>query len=91
MAIQKSKTLTNGSTGNYFKITKTTVDKQAMTVTCILSLFTDAAHTATSPLDYTKVFKNTATKQQLSGDILALCYTNIKAKNDPDLTGGTDV
>lgn len=100
MAIQKTKTLANGVTGNYWKITQVSVDKQSMTATATIALFTDAAHTNTSPITGTnKQYKMPVTKAQLTGDITAAAYTSIKAQastftngkdKDPDLAGGTD-
>ena len=92
MAIQKTKTLANGMTGNYWKITSVSVDKQSMKLKVTMALFVAQANTATSPIPTTnKLFTFTVTKVDLMGDLVALCYASIKAKNDPDLTGGTDV
>lgn len=44
MAIQASKTLNNGVTGNYWKITKITTDVLALMNTYELSLYIDASH-----------------------------------------------
>lgn len=91
MAIQKSKTLANGATGNYWKVTQAKVDKQAMKVRATMSLFVDQAHSVIASLNSNKIFNISVTKAQLSGDVIALCYTQIKTLNDPDLSGGTDV
>lgn len=92
MALQKSITLPNGATGNYLKVTRFAVDKQTDKLTVELSLFADAAHSNGEPLK--KAFKSfvfQSDKATLAGNIIALAYSNIKAKNEADLSGATDV
>jgi hypothetical protein len=81
MALSKTKTLSNGETGNYWKITSFSVNKQAMTITYQLSLFVSQSYTTTSPIKgTTKTFTFPITKTQLAGDVIALGYTNILTK-----------
>ena len=44
MALQKTITLANGSSGNYLKITKVVIDKAFMKLNIELSLFSDSSH-----------------------------------------------
>lgn len=106
MAIQKSKTLQNGATGNYWKITNISIDREKLVATCRVELFKDSSFSNIGSLGSAKVFRVTVTKQQIAGDITAVCYTAIKtqanqsvtnpvthesAPKDADLAGGTDV
>lgn len=82
MAIQKAKTLPNGSAGNYWKITNEAYDKKTMLCTWIISLFSDKAHgDANAPsLGMHKTYNHTTTDAELAGDRTALAYAVIKAK-----------
>jgi|ERR1700677_1000945 len=100
MAIQKSKTLINGTTGNYWKITSITVDKQKMVATCVISLFLSSAKSNSVPMARGRAYKVAVTKEQLAGDITAVCYTSLKTQaaklirgqpTDSDIAGGIDV
>jgi len=94
MAIQKSKILDNGATGNYWKINAVTITKNSMNIYFGLVLYADKDHgDSGSPGLLLKDFNFPITKDQLSGDIVALGYTSIKAMNpeDSDLAGGVDV
>ena len=99
MALQKSKTLPNGSTGDYWKVAQVIVDKKAMVLVCTISLFmnqTVADVVGPQTLGVSKYYTFPVTKDQLAGDIVALAYTLIIAKvnstpTDPDLAGSTNV
>jgi hypothetical protein len=97
MAIQKSKTLPNGATGNYWKITRESFNKVDLSCAYEISLFTskNISDNAGISLGYSKLFKATATKEQLDGDRTELGYNIIKEKaietNDVDLVDGIDV
>lgn len=58
MAIQKSKTLPNGASGNYWRITKIVIDRQNLQIAGSIALFKDAATSAAGspPLGGTKTF-----------------------------------
>ena len=79
MALIKERTLLNGSTGNYWKVTHFSVDKVGMHLDCAIELFQDEAHKNAAPLQFFKAYKFPVTKQEIAGDITALCYTKIKA------------
>lgn len=81
MALLKSKTMANGESGNYWKITSYNVNKQTMTITYCLGLFVSNGFTATSPIKGTnKILSFPVTKIELAGDLIALGYANILAK-----------
>lgn len=88
MALIKSKTLTNGITGNYWRITSITVDKKSaeISVFVAIELFTSEAHRETSPIPDTKLTTRfVCTLEQATGNLLALCYQKIIEKNFRDL------
>jgi hypothetical protein len=82
MALSKAKTMANGASGNYWKITSAVVNKKNMSVVWTLTLFMDKAHAdAGSPLGSSYQFTCLGlTKAQLAMDILALGYVNIMAQ-----------
>lgn len=82
MAIQKTKTLSNGATGNYWKIISEVYDKVTLQSTYIIALFTDKAHSdAGNPsLGLNKTYIFTFTRLELQGNRTLLGYTSIKAK-----------
>jgi len=82
MGLEKTKTLPNGTSGKYWKITALNCDKVNLKVTFHISLFINKAHSDAkgSSLDITKVFHFTCTSLELSGDLTALGYAKIKAK-----------
>lgn len=81
MALQKSKTLPDGSTGNYWRISTATFNRETLAVECNLKLYMDKAHAdAGAPsLNKIKTFKFTVLAADLDGDIRALVYTKILA------------
>lgn len=80
MAIEKSKTLPNGASGNYWRITQLDIDKVTLSMNCTISLFFDHAHsTSKAPnLGLNKQFKFSVLREDLNGDVTALAYTKIK-------------
>lgn len=80
MAIQKSKSLSNGVSGNYWKIVSISVDRMAMNMDVRLALFADAAHKDVSPVGVVKSFKLPCTKEELLGNLAATAYTKVMAK-----------
>lgn len=81
MAIQKEKILSNGSSGNYWKITAIKVDKVQLTVQFHLSLFKDSSFRNSQPVDYNcKKYTFNFTKDELKEDITALGYIKIIEK-----------
>lgn len=81
MAIQKSKTLVNGASGNYWKITLESYDKVSMECVAIISLFLDHDHSMSGAgLGMDKVYKFSATREELQGNRTLLAYAKIKAK-----------
>lgn len=106
MALQKSKTLSNGSSGDYWKIIEMSCDRQRMKCTFKIALFMskDIAMARSGDLGIIKTFSFSATREQLAGDLAALGYALIKAKanemvsrlgredapSDPDLANAVD-
>ena len=93
MSLEKSITLPSGVTGNYLKITKPIPDKERLLLEVCLNLYLDAAHKDGEPLKR-NIFRfqfQVADASDLNGNIYALSYSLIKAKNDPDLDGAVDV
>jgi hypothetical protein len=93
MALQKEIVLSNGVDGNYLKIDSYQVNRTDNSLSVRLSLFKSVQYKDTKPIngagkEYTFI---NLTKEQLEGDVVALGYALIKAKNDPDLAGATDV
>lgn len=82
MAIQKSKTLANGTTGDYWKVTSEAYDKVTHLCTWVISLYLDHAHgTSHAPtLGLDKIYTYVATPEELMGNRTTLAYTQIKAK-----------
>ena len=78
MALQKSKTLPNGATGNYWKIIYIGVDKRSLRVNYQIDLYMDIAHSGIASLNYTKNYSFMMTNQQMAGDLTSLGYTKIK-------------
>lgn len=97
MAIQKSKTLPSGVSGNYWKLFSAHLSKPkgVIHVTCILRLFVDEAHSIASPdepiegIAIATSFDTTV--QEITGNMIALCYAKTKEANHPDLADGVDV
>lgn len=79
MAIIKSKTLPNGSSGNYYKITSLSLDKEQLELTIKLSLFKDktTSDSGLPSLKLHKTLKCSITKEQSVGDLLALGYIKL--------------
>lgn len=98
MAIQKTKDLECGASGNYWKITNVHMDKQGLTVTWTISLFLDSTHAASRlpALPISKVYSlGSLTHDQTIGNLVALGYTTIVEQSAaliPNLGGsGTHV
>jgi len=82
MAIKKEKTLDNGASGDYWRITRETYNKLAGHCVCLVALFKDKAHSDAGkpPLKEDKSYTVKVTKQEMAGDRTVLCYTKIKQK-----------
>lgn len=107
MAIQKSKTLPSGVTGNYWRLKNAVIDIDRMEVNMVLGLYLDQTHgTNGSASIMSKHVKLGITQQQLATGSLANAYQRIldqanedipgffgqgTRKFDPDLAGGTIV
>lgn len=91
MALIKSKTLKNGQTGGYWKITVCTPSYQTMQVSYTLELFTSKAYSKVESLGGTKkLFSFTLTKAEMAGDLRAIGYTKILAKANHIVKAATD-
>lgn len=79
MALQKTKTLSNGVSGNYWKITAFTVNKMNMEINYVLELFKDASFSSIDPVGFRKEFTFSVTNQQLASDLTSQGYSRIKS------------
>lgn len=94
MAFLKSKTLPNGVTGEYWRITNVVLSKTGSTVKvyCKLSLYVSAATKDAHPVDSAGLTINFDTTMQAAvGNLIELCYQKISEKNFPDLEGAQAV
>lgn len=84
MAIQKSKTLANGATGDYWRITSITLNRQNLTAIAEIALFKDAATSAAGnpPLGAYKTFNFNFTIPALLGatNVISFIYGLIMAR-----------
>lgn len=80
MALQKQKILNSGVVGNYWKITELNVDKLSLKANFKISLYLDKAASdgGAAPINYSRFFHGSFTKEQLGGDLFALGYSFIK-------------
>lgn len=90
MALQKEKQLANGTSGNYWKITSVTADKEKLKLHVIISLYVSkqVADSGAPNLKVSHSFQDYFTKQQLSGDLTALGYNLVKSKISGDEPNG---
>ena len=81
MALQKSKTIPSGETGDYWRVSYLTFSRRGMRVEVLLSLYKSAAVAATGapPLPASYSFSFTVTQTELMGNLVALGYAKIKA------------
>lgn len=82
MALEKSKLLTSGISGNYWKITKESYDRLTGFYTWTIELFKDkaASDAGKAPLNCSKEFKFSVDESDLDGDNTALGYVKIKER-----------
>lgn len=82
MALKKTKTMTNGESGEYWKITSSIPNYQAMTTTYRIELFKDKSYSKIDSIKgTTKTFTFPTTKEEFaSGDLRAVGYPKILAK-----------
>lgn len=80
MALQKSKTLSNGATGDYWRVTNATFNRETCIVSCNLALYTSqaVANSANKHLGLIKHFRFSVNPAELSGSIVALVYGRIR-------------
>lgn len=108
MALHKSKTLRWGVTGDYWKINGINVDRATHKVTAMIALHVSSSTKDDPYIPGTgKTYIFSATKEEMQGNLVALCYSKIKQKAntiikpatlstpavyfDEDLKGATDV
>lgn len=97
MAIQKSKSLNNGTSGNYWRILQIVIDREAYIARGRIGLFKDAATSAAggTHLGLVKSFEFTFTMGEIAGvtNIINYMYGKILDKANTmvtiDLTGAT--
>lgn len=84
MAITKSKTLPSGVSGDYWRITTITFDRQVLKARGTIGLFKDAAASAAGKphIGATKTFEFSFTVSDLTSpsNIIAMVYTKIMAQ-----------
>lgn len=93
MALLKQKTLSNGVSGEYWRLTSVSVCKTgvAFRVFCKLELYVNEAHKLTTPISGVSIMTSfEASSHDVAGNVVALCYEKIKEKNYPDLVGAVD-
>lgn len=78
MAIQKTKVLSNGISGNYWKITELHIFRLVNTIHYSITLFHNSL--ATLPLPLSKQYKFLLTDEELDGDLIEIGYLKIKEK-----------
>lgn len=80
MAIQKTKTLPNGTSGDYWKITNVGIDRVEHKLIVTISLFLDASASSTGkqPLLSTKIYRLSFTSGELLSDLINVIYTKVK-------------
>lgn len=89
MALQKSKILSNGISGNYWKITSISVQPLSMSISVLLDLCVSETFKS-NPLRVPKVFIFTLTHTEMGGDLRALAYTKILAEVNTVVTPATN-
>lgn len=82
MALKKSKTLKNGTTGEYWRITNVSLDRNSNIAKYEISLYLNktASDNKCSPLDLKKNYSFILTSEQANGDLNKIGYTKIKEK-----------
>lgn len=85
MALQKSKTLSNGTTGNYWRFVSFHAERASgptISATWVIALFKDKATSDAggSSLGLEKVYTFPVTSMDVGGDMRALGYSKIKTK-----------
>ncbi len=85
MALLKSKTLSNGITAEYWRISHYLVNKKAGFVTYTLDLFVDEDQIVSLNLAKKATIK--LTEEELEGDLISIGYTKIKDIIDSNIVG----
>lgn len=89
MALQKTKSLDNGTTGDYWKITSIIYNRSASRLAVIITLFLDKSHgIAFKGLNYFKSYSFPITLDDATGNVIQFAYDQIKiaanqAANNP--------
>lgn len=81
MALQKSKTLPSGESGDYWRVSDLSFHRSGMRLELVLSLYKSAALAAAgaSPLPHSYRFSFVVTNQEIMGNVISMAYTKIKA------------
>ena len=81
MALQKSKTLASGESGNYWRVSNLSFKRAGMVLDIELALYKDAtlAAAGAAPLPCSHKFSFVITQQEIVGNLVAMAYTKIKA------------
>lgn len=90
MAIQKEKTLPSGATGDYWRITTITVDRQNLKIVAQIALFKDqaASNAGKEPMSAPKTFKFPLVMAEIAPptNLIAYVYGKIQVAADVVVT-----
>lgn len=83
MAIQKTKNLPNGTSGNYWRIEDIAINRPSLLVVVSVALYLDASHAASGApnLGLVKHFRfNLLTSELTGSNIISTLYTKIRTQ-----------
>jgi hypothetical protein len=84
MALQKEKTLSNGATGNYWRISTLQFNRATMKLDMVISLYKDSTPSL-APLSNGHLVSAVLSQQELTGNLVAMAYNKIKAFANSDV------
>lgn len=93
MAIQKEKTLESGVTGNYWRVTTVTIDRQNMKVVGQIALFKDQASSNAGmlPMPCSKTFKFPLVMSEIAPPVNIVAYVYGKIQEAADVVITKDI
>jgi len=84
MALQKEKVLDSGVSGNYWRVSALSFYRDGMKLNMTVSLYKDATPGLT-PLGISHNFSFVVTPLELTGNLILMAYTKIKAYANSDI------
>lgn len=84
MALQKEKTLPNGTSGNYWRISALQFNRTSMRLDMVVSLYKDST-AGLAPLGCNYTVSTIITQQELVGNLVTMAYNKIKAYANSDV------